>query len=337
MDDKNTLRSLFKKYLEGLCTKGEIHRLYGYFENAHDEYELRRLITEALETDTAPESGFGEATEEVFREIKQKIANETAPRLFSLRWWWLYKSRTIAASLFLLLAAAAGWNWGVRKKEDESRRIEVLGEAGRVKSAILPDGTKVWLNTGSRITYKLPFPGRNRELLLQGEAFFEVARDSLHPFIIETHKVTTRVLGTSFNINAGSGNEDVRVSVLTGKVSVSRNEAEHVLVRGKEFYYDSRSGKDTVRDVAPAGIAAWKSGAEFHFRNQTMREVIGTLESHFEVTIDYPEYMKDCQVHADFGATEPLGKILNKLALSFDGEVVRKSGGEYVLSGDKCL
>ena len=86
---------------------------------------------------------------------------------------------------------------------------------------MLPDGSRVWLNAESSLSYPGSFGGRERrEVTLQGEAYFEVAPDSLHPFVVETAALQTQVLGTSFNVRAYSP-EDTRVTLLRGSVKVS--------------------------------------------------------------------------------------------------------------------
>ncbi len=99
-------------------------------------------------------------------------------------------------------------------------QIEKSTEPGQKLSFHLEDGTKVILNAGSKIWYPSNFNIHEREVILEGEAFFEVSKDASRPFRIVTESVVTTALGTSFNINAFPSNENIEIALVTGKVSV---------------------------------------------------------------------------------------------------------------------
>lgn len=207
----------------------------------------------------------------------------------------------------------------------------------QIQDFVLPDGSRVWLNKGAVLRYPESIHDGDRSLELEGEAFFEVQRDTLRPFTVRTHELVTRVLGTSFNINASLETRDVKVSVRSGKVQVAGKGFDDVLARGRELRYESGSGRVSVGDVAVADIAGWKPAQHFHFRNQTLAEVVSALEIYYEVTVGYPARLKDCPVvHADFRSDESIEKILTMLMIPRDGSVVRDSPERYSLRGEQC-
>src|SRR5690606_36229691 len=99
----------------------------------------------------------------------------------------------------------------------------------------LPDGTKVWLNADSKLYYPRAFSGNTRTVQMEGEAYFEVAKDEQKPFIVQTNRQKVEVLGTHFNVNAYSEEPISAVSLLEGKVKVSlANQAERTLLPGQQ-------------------------------------------------------------------------------------------------------
>ena len=141
--------------------------------------------------------------------------------------WWT--ALAVAASLALLMMLPltgrreytvfrAGPAGGEVKEEVRGGIRTVRIPRGMSRRLVLPDGSRVWLNAESSLSYPGSFGGRERrEVTLQGEAYFEVAPDSLHPFVVETAALQTQVLGTSFNVRAYSP-EDTRVTLLRGSV-----------------------------------------------------------------------------------------------------------------------
>lgn len=96
----------------------------------------------------------------------------------------------------------------------------VIAPSGQKSQLLLPDGTEVWLNSGSRLSYSYEFNTHDRVVNLEGEAFFDVKKDQQHPFVVKTGTVDVKVHGTSFNVQAYTDEEDIRVALLHGKVSL---------------------------------------------------------------------------------------------------------------------
>lgn len=97
---------------------------------------------------------------------------------------------------------------------------EVIAEKGNRSTIILPDGSKVWLNADSRLTYREAFNNRVREVELEGEAFFDVAKDSVRPFIVHTSGIDVRVLGTAFNVKSYPGDATIEATLIRGMIEV---------------------------------------------------------------------------------------------------------------------
>ena len=117
---------------------------------------------------------------------------------------------------------------------------------------MLADGTKVWLNSASRLIYPQSFMGKERRVVLSGEAFFDVAHDAERPFIVETSRMNVKVLGTRFNVNDYDDNEEVSTTLVNGSVEiVSGGQQAFRLVPGEQAYGEEdeleKNGKVNVR------------------------------------------------------------------------------------------
>lgn len=129
-------------------------------------------------------------------------------------------TRWLAAAAFMGLLATTGMYF-LRRDKTTAATSEVATASGSRSKMLLPDGTQVWLNAGSRIVYNnLRFNSSNREVQLDGEAFFDVAPNSSHPFIIHTSRASVTVLGTAFNIRAYPGDLQFEASLIRGAIEV---------------------------------------------------------------------------------------------------------------------
>lgn len=208
--------------------------------------------------------------------------------------WWT--ALAVAASLALLMMLPltgrreytvfrAGPAGGEVKEEVRGGIRTVRIPRGMSRRLVLPDGSRVWLNAESSLSYPGSFGGRERrEVTLQGEAYFEVAPDSLHPFVVETAALQTQVLGTSFNVRAYSP-EDTRVTLLRGSVKVSDRHRGELLLRPGEGT-DCSLGRKTVEDAEDC--RAWTDG-RFSFDDAPLVEIMRELGRWYNVDIVFTD------------------------------------------------
>lgn len=141
---------------------------------------------------------------------------------------------------------------------------------------ILSDGTKVRLNAESRLTYPVCFSGKERVVQVDGEAFFDVAPDKEHPFIVEMSHSTVRVTGTSFNVRAYADEKAESVTLVSGTVKVSNGEQEFDLIPSQHYTYDKNTQVALVADVKTDLYTSWASGS-FMFMNVPLEDVMSYL------------------------------------------------------------
>ena len=149
----------------------------------------------------------------------------------------------------------------------------------------LADGTRVYLNSASTLRYPVSFEGAERVVYLQGEAYFEVAKDEEHPFIVVTEEIQARVYGTEFNINTRS-REGVRTVLVEGSLGVrAQGECEEYLLRPNDMAtYDRRMREMSVKQVDARLYTLWRKGV-FVFERETLEDIMGTLAAWYDVEV----------------------------------------------------
>lgn len=177
----------------------------------------------------------------------------------------------------------------------------------------LPDGTTVWLNAASSITYPTAFTGAVRDVKISGEAYFEVAKDAERPFIVEAGTMKVEVLGTHFNINAYAGEPVIKTTLLEGAVKVRSDGREDMLQPGQQARLGRDGGMKVVDDVDLDEVIAWKNGY-FLFVDADMPAVMRQLENWYDVTVSYEEgFVPRRSFGGGIQRSLPLSKVLTIL------------------------
>jgi len=184
--------------------------------------------------------------------------------------------------------------------------------SGQKRVIQLADGTKVMLNTNSQLRWPEQFKGNTREVFLEGEAFFEVAHDADHPFIVHTASaLTTKVLGTSFNIKQLG--DVVSITLAIGKIAVTGKNVEEVLVPSQKLTYSLAKENWVLEKVKLEKELAWKDGIII-LENERLEAAIVRLEQWFNVTIWVEnEAIKNCRITGKF-KNETLENILSAIS-----------------------
>ena len=204
-------------------------------------------------------------------------------------------------------------------------------------SLVLGDGTRVWLNAETMLEYPVQFVGKERVVKLTGEAYFEVARDTEKPFIVETGNMRTRVLGTSFNINAYTNEEAIYTTLLSGRVEVSladgvgQDMAPMILEPGMQSAWKRGSGDFVSREVDLDNVIAWRYGV-FMFNEDDLDVVTRVLSRWYGV--EFVESRGSVGKHTFSGKMskdENLESILKILTLAGGPEFKREGDTVYVI------
>ncbi|MBB6271639.1 ferric-dicitrate binding protein FerR (iron transport regulator) [Pedobacter cryoconitis] len=212
-------------------------------------------------------------------------------------------------------------------------------EPGEIKKVILPDSTEIWLNAGSSVRFPENLKhAAIRTVSLTGEAFFKVKKDPLHPFVVQSSILRTRVLGTSFNIRAWAGH-NAEVTVLTGKVAVSKDSAGiqtamvHLLPNQKAVYniHSALLKKENAADTESA--VSWTTG-KMVFDQLPVKEVLETISRRYGVEIMTKDSFDGCKLTARFNNVS-LTEVMKTLKLTLDIHYTINQHTIYI-KGGKC-
>ncbi|WP_270090357.1 FecR family protein [Sphingobacterium sp. SYP-B4668] len=189
----------------------------------------------------------------------------------------------------------------------------------------LSDGTRIWLNAASEVKFPIAFVQGQRVVELQGEAYFEVAKDAKRPFIVKTATEEVKVLGTHFNVNAYREEAISRVSLLEGKVEVSAQHGSYkTLLSPGQQTVNGLTGMQ-VESFNPEESIAWKNG-DFVFNNETLEQVMIRVGRWYDVQVQVDPKIANIQIWASISKSEQIDKVLRLVKLASEDITYRIEG-----------
>ena len=180
---------------------------------------------------------------------------------------------------------------------------------------ILADGTKVYLNAVSSIKYPTQFNGDKRVVELEGEAYFEVAKNKNKPFIVKSNNQSIEVLGTHFNVHSYNNESVVKTTLLEGSVAVTYKNQKAILKPGQQSDVSDNFSKIKVKEVDPEEAVAWKNG-RFKFDNADLKNVMRQLERWYGIKVEYRGNVSDVRFNGGTFRNKNLSEVLKVLELS---------------------
>lgn len=199
---------------------------------------------------------------------------------------------------------------------------------GKRSTLILEDGTKVWVNAGSRIVYPVAFADKKREIYVNGEVFLEVAPDKNRPFVVKTKEMDVQVLGTSFNVMAYETDESASVVLVTGSVQVdTRDDEDFRLEPNRMFSY--HKGECDIKDVNVNDYILWKDGL-YTYRSEHLSVILDRLSRYYGKKISYKSDVADLRCSGKLDMQEDLEVVLDGLSQTAP-ILYKKIGEEYIL------
>lgn len=318
-------KALIKKYLKGSCNEEELILVREFLK----EENAQELFNEVWDEEWASANNVAypvtdpQQMTEWKNTIYQKI-NETASQQKDTTVTILKKIVTwkYAAVWATLIFGAGLWAMYLAKAPEKVTItfIEKSNPNGRRTIITLPDSSHVYLGAGSKLRYAEKFNTATRELSLEGEAFFDVTKNPKKPFIIHTGAITTKVLGTSFKVNAFL-NQPVTVSVSTGKVRVDRyiggkTESIAVLTPGQIVTWNEARHLGVLGKAAVADISGWKDG-RLVFDETRLSEITAVLERWYAVKISFKnKKVASRLMKVNLTANVPINTLMKILAAS---------------------
>lgn len=277
--NEDYLRKLVKRYLDKKSTDEELE----VFVYLMKQGKLDPYIKEAMDTT-----------------IQQVIAGDTLPDTTKTVRKKNYYFK-IAASI-LLVSGLLAVSYFYKNKQTAINIVSIKNHTGIIFKQVLPDGSQVWLNPNASLGFPSKF-GQLREVTMQGEAFFNVTKDHKHPFQITSGQVLTKVWGTSFRIRSVPGENNTKVTVLTGKVSVSipKNnqaksentsvtpektsiKAEEIMLLPQQEATYQKVAHHLLKTPVSADLTMWNN-VSLSFENETIENVTRILSKHYHLQI----------------------------------------------------
>ena len=306
---------LFERYIENRASEDEIKRLSRWIKK-------NQLIPLWLEQQVLASSSIidDEVKLRMLRNIESEInlkaeSNSiySTPRILSFQF---KKWMRVAAMLFLPLLTAAGMYFYMDKAESSNAPLVIAVERGQKANITLPDGSKVWLNSQSKLTYSPNFNLKKRELQLNGEAYFEVAHNPDKPFIVHSNDIAVEALGTAFGVKAYNEDNLISSILMKGKVRVTTPDGESILMPNDRIMYDKTSHKKVLSTVTNAiDFTGWIHN-ELHFENESLGEISKTLQRVYNVEIIYVSEKLRNQRYTGTLNNNSLESVLNIITLT---------------------
>ncbi len=251
-----------------------------------------------------------------FAAFQNRVAEaESQPRAVTRRLGWLKYAAAVAA---VVAVGFFSYRGGQSQLETAMGDIVVEAPQGSRTQMTLPDGTKVWLNAGSKISYSQSFGLVNRLVLLAGEGYFEVAHNEELSFSVESENVRVKVLGTKFNFRDYPSDAEATVSLAEGSVAMNSQQHpadEQLLKPGQRATVDKQTGKIRVEEYEVTNATQWTSG-KLIFDGEPLQEIVKTLERSYNVKITIADNrLLTLRFYGDFLRQEQtLSEVLDALA-----------------------
>lgn len=330
--DREHFRSILGRYLQGSATPEEIKLIESWYAEMEEDNEG---ATEDLQL-----------KERYWSAIQTKVDDEKTRRMIPWKMVGIAASLLIAGVVFAYFAidrTPLRYLSDARQLPDNNAHV-MSNETQFNREIVLPDSSRVTLEPDSRLTYTSSFNDSERAVTLEGGAFFMVSRDELRPFLVRTSKLTTRVLGTSFRVEAFPENKKVIVSVETGKVSVYQNSdqdkidagSEVILTPNQKIVFDEVEDRMSRMIVeSPQVIVPEEVLESLRFEEAPISEIFTAVEEVYGVDLVF-----DREVFSSCTLTSVIsdGDLYNRLDIICDaiGASYEVRGNQIVIVGSPC-
>jgi transmembrane sensor len=343
------IKELLRKYKERTCTSEEIAQLKSYFSSRNHESPVKESLYQEL-TEFVP--SLQEESEPDFKNVFEKIlSNTTQPAPDKIETQsaenrkpvilQILKIAAIVIPVFLLGGIITYYILGNRQKPENITYTEIRAPFGARTEIVLPDGSTVWLNAGSKIKYMNVFNRDNREIQLHGEAYFKVAKNADLPFDVKAGDLSIQALGTEFNVKSYDDEDIIETTLVEGKIAIhqGRKQKNIYLEPHQQALYVKNNKNLTVKDlrivreakpevlnsrkdiiyiaekIDPEPIVAWKE-SRLILKGEELSNLVIKLERKYDVKFIFgSERLKEFRFSGTL-ENETLTQVLDVIKLS---------------------
>lgn len=267
MERKDIYIELLDRFMRGELPAEQEHELWTWFKQPG----VRELLFQHYRQSWTEAEGKElpvEIQNRMFRNIQSRIHTETEKKeQKSVRKLKFHQWLPYAAAVVFLLGFTTFvhlyMNLADKTENYSLQTYKVLVDKGQRASVILPDGTKVWLNSHTELTYNGDYGKGNRQVVLSGEGYFEVAKDSTSRFIVKAGEMEVEALGTTFNVKAYQEDRELTTTLFEGKVRTSIGKDEVILKPDESLSFDKSSRRIMVSDELATYARMWRTMSLF--------------------------------------------------------------------------
>lgn len=273
--------SIILKYLQGETTEEENQQLFQWIQQSPEN--KKRLFAEKDIWNTyafgADEKKYNTASE--LELLKKRLSLGKPQRTVLLK-------QILRMAAMLLISFGLGWASQFisfdKNLSAGNTMQEIFVPKGQVNQVFLADGTRIWINSETRLVTPSVFASKERVVKLSGEAFFEVAKDKNRPFKVEVNGQQIEVLGTTFNVRAYNNSNEIETTLDSGQIRLHIGQQTTLLKPGDQSVFDKKNNRLFVGKVDPATFNSWKDG-RYEFHNKDLNEVFRIIERWYDVEI----------------------------------------------------
>ena len=324
------LTGLFEKYLYSALSEQETARFKQLMADM-DDSTIENNLSLLWEKYEKPDNRNKEAFLTVSRNLRQLLY----PRKQFINYHFFAR---IAAILLLALLVGVVVNYYTKQQSYQTFAAFnycIVTEKGERASVVLPDGTKVYLNSGTSLSYPATFGKTDRQVRLSGEAYFEVKTNEVLPFIVETKEIFVKVLGTTFNVYAYPESEWFETSLIEGSLELCTIDgAQTILLKpNQNAHYSCNTGRFSISKTDLRMETAWKRG-DLLFRSESIQNVLNQIDMFYGTTTEiegiYPAKLLTGTFHED-----DINQVLRNLQIHYKFTYQKNGNRIFIKFNDK--
>jgi len=308
--DRTRIDELITGYFAQGLDNSELAELHVWLTSANENKKYFMHMQEVWFSAIGAKEEFRFDKEKAFQRFLSRIevySEEAQDEPDSKRVFWIGARRIAAAVAMLIVVAGSGYWFGNNHINKQITDVTVEAPLGSKTKIYLPDGTLVWLNAGSIISYSQGFGFKDRNVALQGEGYFEVTKNKALPFEVKTSDMKVLVLGTKFNFRNYNDEVEARVTLLEGKVSANSGlnySEEHFLTPNQQIILDKKTGSVSISNVNASFAKIWTKGL-FFFDEERLPDIAKELERSYNVKINIADdSLREYRFYGNFTRNE---------------------------------
>jgi len=320
----NKIIEIANRFLEEKpCSNQELAQLKHWLFNSATQIEVEHWLSDHWVM--SPEIDSSTLIESVFQQIQEYQNVHHQKNGFSFtRILKVYQR--VAAFLLIPLLVFGTWYGLSQFYQAGGQFTETIAPRGQKSQIVLSDGTKVWLNSDTKIKYPGKFSKNERDVYLEGEAFFEVTKNAHKPFVVHTSGLNVKVLGTKFDVKAYPDEDNIEASLFEGKIDLLMNNPktsnvdEKEVKPGQSFVYSKYNYELTANNFPADEINGWTNN-QLIFKDDSFSNLVRKVERWYDVKVVYDEkQFNDRRLTVELYEGERLDRLMEiiSLALSVD-------------------